>query len=156
MLCSKCGKKLATVHYQENINGIKSEYELCEECANQMQFSELGGFTLDPLWMTPKLFREETGTCPFCGLTLREFSKDAKFGCRECYNAFSHHVPSLLKKIHGHTKHIGKIPKRMGRNLRTKSKIEELKNQMNQAVLDQNFELAAKLRDEIRGLEGKE
>ena len=155
MLCSKCGKHPATVHYQENINGKKAEYDLCEECAQQMQLTDFGGFTLDPLWMTPKLFREETGACPFCGLTLREFSKEAKFGCRECYNAFSHHVPSLLKRIHGHIRHTGKIPKRAGGKLRTKSKIEELKNQMSQAISEENFELAAKLRDEMKGLEGK-
>lgn len=154
MLCSKCGKHPATVHYQENINGKKAEYDLCETCAAQMQFADFGSFTLDPLWMTPKLFREETGACPQCGLTLREFSKRGKFGCMACYNAFSHHVPSLLKRIHGHSKHTGKIPKRAGKTLRTQNKIDELKEKMNRAVLEQNFELAAKLRDEIKGLEG--
>ncbi|MBE7043609.1 MAG: hypothetical protein E7399_09020 [Ruminococcaceae bacterium] len=156
MLCSKCGKHPATIHYQENINGKKAEYDLCEACANQMKLTEFSGFSLDPLWMTPKLFREETDACPFCGLTLREFSKGAKFGCAECYNAFSRHVPSLLKRIHGHTKHTGKIPKRAGKALRTENKIEELKTEMNRAVLEQNFELAAHLRDQIKELEGKQ
>ena len=143
------------MHYQENINGKKAEYDLCEACANKMQLPDFSGFSLDPLWMTPKLFREQETGCPVCGLTLREFSKGGKFGCGACYQAFSRQVPSLLQGIHGHTRHTGKIPKRSGKKLRVKTKLEELKAQMNQAVAEQNFELAAKLRDEIKGLEGE-
>lgn len=153
MLCSKCGKNPATIHYQENINGKKAEYDLCESCASQMQLADFGGFSLDPLWMSPQLFHEEKGRCNRCGLTLTEFSKEGKFGCEECYRTFSRHVPSLLKRIHGYTRHTGKIPVRTGGKMRTRNKIDQLKQQMNRAVSEQNFELAAKLRDDIKGLE---
>lgn len=153
MLCSKCNKNTATVHYQEIINGEKTEYDLCQECANKMKLPVFGTFNLDPLWLTPKLFQETKVSCPRCGLTLREFSEEGKFGCQECYQAFSDQVPSLLKRIHGHSRHIGKIPKRGGGALRIKTQLQSLRNQMNQAVQEQNFEQAAKLRDEIKRLE---
>lgn len=153
MLCSKCGKYPATVHYQETINGKKAEYDLCQACAQNL--TDFSGFTLDPLWMMPKLFREEESRCPLCGLSLQEFSKGGKFGCGQCYRSFSSHLPSLLKRIHGNLKHTGKLPKRAGKVLRNKNKIEELKQKMKLAVEEQNFELAAKLRDEIKETEGK-
>lgn len=156
MLCSKCNKNPATVHYQEIINGKKAEYDLCQECANKMKLFSFHSFDLDPLWLTPNLFRENKLSCPRCGLTLQEFSEEGKFGCLDCYQAFSDQVPSLLKRIHGHTRHTGKIPKRGGGALRIKSQLDELHSKMDQAVQEQNFELAAQLRDEIKRLEGGE
>ena len=156
MLCSNCGKHPATIHYQETINGKKTEYDLCSICAQKMNLADFGGFTLDPLWMTPKLFREKDVRCPLCGLSLQEFSKGGKFGCSQCYRSFSSQLPSLLKRIHGHLKHTGKLPKRGAKAVKTKNKIEELKQQMQQAVSEQNFERAAKLRDKIKGMEGAE
>ena len=31
MLCTKCGKKEATVYYKQNINGKITEYNLCND-----------------------------------------------------------------------------------------------------------------------------
>lgn len=35
MLCENCGKRPATVHYTQIINGLKTEMHLCEVCAKQ-------------------------------------------------------------------------------------------------------------------------
>ena len=156
MLCTKCKKNEATVHYQEIINGKKKEYNLCQDCANQMKLFSFDPFDLDPLWLTPNLFRETSVTCPHCGLSLDRFSKEGKFGCQDCYRAFSDQVPSLLNRIHGHSRHVGKIPKRGGGALRVKTQLESLHSQMDKAVAEQNFEQSAQLRDEIKRLEGGE
>ena len=37
MLCDKCGKREATVHMMQNINGQVSEINLCSECARQAE-----------------------------------------------------------------------------------------------------------------------
>ena len=39
MLCEKCKKNKATVFYEENINGKKRSYSLCEDCAAELQKS---------------------------------------------------------------------------------------------------------------------
>ena len=33
MMCTKCGKKEASVYYKQNINGNVTEMNLCEDCA---------------------------------------------------------------------------------------------------------------------------
>lgn len=33
MLCENCKKREANVKYSENINGVKKEMNLCEECS---------------------------------------------------------------------------------------------------------------------------
>ena len=37
MLCQKCKKNEATVYYKENINGHVTEYNLCPECAAELE-----------------------------------------------------------------------------------------------------------------------
>ena len=36
MLCSKCGKNEAMVYFSKTVNGDKTEYNLCHECADKM------------------------------------------------------------------------------------------------------------------------
>ncbi len=35
MLCPECGKRPATIHYTKIVNGEKSEFHLCEVCAQE-------------------------------------------------------------------------------------------------------------------------
>lgn len=42
MLCDNCGKKEANVHYLRNINGIKKEMNLCEECSEKLGINNIG------------------------------------------------------------------------------------------------------------------
>ena len=74
MLCTKCGKRPASVHVEQRLNGQKMEEYLCEECAEA-----LWGFgTLN----LNKVFSSHFGlgapgpvqTCPGCGLSLAEFN----------------------------------------------------------------------------------
>ena len=44
MLCEKCKKNEAQVHYTENINGKETSMSLCHECASKMQLT--GGLGL--------------------------------------------------------------------------------------------------------------
>ena len=41
MLCDNCGKKEANVHYLRNINGIKKEMNLCEECSEKLGINHM-------------------------------------------------------------------------------------------------------------------
>ena len=73
-------------------------------------------------------------------------------------------MPSI-QRMHGNTHHIGKIP--MGTALQVveqteekeppkeKSEIEQYQEQLQTAIEEQNFELAAELRDKIKALSEK-
>jgi len=176
MICDVCKKKKATVHLTEIVDGKMAEMHICEDCARERSAQMEQQFGLADLLaglsdFGKQIKTEETAKlqCANCGLTYEDFRKFGRLGCSECYNAFRGHLASLLKKIHGSTQHLGKHPsgKVTVPNLAPKKEVraaketkedslQTLKVKLQQAVLAENFEQAATLRDQIRVLEKKE
>jgi protein arginine kinase activator len=74
-------------------------------------------------------------------------------GCSQCYETFKEGLIPLLKKIHGSTQHAGSSPKKKTKKKRKFSgKIQELKEQLDEAIKKEDFEEAARLRDKIKEL----
>ncbi|NLB32773.1 MAG: hypothetical protein GX818_03275 [Tissierellia bacterium] len=61
----------------------------------------------------------------------------------------------VVKSIQGYDKHTGKIPKRAGGTYRVQMDINRLKSDLKNAVEREEYELAAKLRDEIHEMENR-
>ena len=55
----------------------------------------------------------------------------------------------MLRRVHGHTKHIGSVPEKADERAKARHEIEELKRRLAEAISEENFEEAAKLRDQI-------
>ena len=87
--------------------------------------------------------------CPFCNKSFEEIAKDGKMGCAECYTAFYDKLLPSLQRIHGKGTHMGKRP---NSNNDSRNKLEMLKEQLENAVREQNFEAAVKIRDEINSI----
>ena len=49
MLCENCGKREANVRYSENINGLKKEMNLCEECSKRLGVTNHMNFNMPSL-----------------------------------------------------------------------------------------------------------
>ena len=79
-----------------------------------------------------------------------------KIGCSECYNVFSNSLGSTVKRIHGNVEHCGKVPEGKKSAVSDKKKIEALKSKLNEAIEKQEYEMAAKYRDEIREIENNQ
>ena len=94
-----------------------------------------------------------TNACPVCGMTAGEFKKLGRVGCENCYKHFGEYMPGLLRRIHGSTSHVGKVPIRGEAKLASQHRIETLRARLKDAVNREDFELAAKLRDEIKVVE---
>ena len=77
-------------------------------------------------------------------------------GCGECYSVFGNRLERPLKQIHGTCEHVGKIPSRMGGTLKKERQLAGLESELNAAVLKQEFEKAAELRDKIKELKKNE
>ncbi|MFA5537439.1 MAG: UvrB/UvrC motif-containing protein [Bacillota bacterium] len=170
MLCDHCKQNEANVHITKIINNDKTTVHLCEECARQYQ-QEMGNF-LQSNFSFPKflgsLFEQagfipgdgpviqKTLACPKCGTTSREISQYGKLGCVECYDTFSQSLTPIIKGVHGRETHIGKVPHRTGKDIRLKQEIFRLKEQLAALVAGEEFEEAAKVRDQIKALENKE
>lgn len=165
MKCQKCKKNEATTHYTQVINGKKTEYYLCNDCAENSE--ELGYFKmnldnefdnfLSGFFGNSYGFNQDyTGipakSCGCCKMTFEEFLNSGRLGCSECYDTFASRLLNPLKQIHGSYQHTGKVPERMGGELKKTRKIEKLENELKQAVSEQNFEKAAELRDKIKDM----
>ena len=88
-----------------------------------------------------------------CGMTAGEFRRVGRVGCCNCYSYFAEYMPGLIQRIHGNSRHTGKVPVRGEAKLAEKQKIVQLRQALQQAISEEQFERAAELRDEIRRLE---
>ena len=173
MLCEKCNTNPATIHYTKVIGGEKTEYHLCTKCAKEVSdrnaLQEDNEITRLLSWVFggAKMEGVEDSkdpaldvTCPCCGMTYGEFVNSSKFGCHDCYDVFGLLISDKIKKIHGYDKHVGKKPKQFeydrmeieAEEISIEDKINILKKKLKEAVLIEDFEEAARLRDEINAI----
>ncbi|HHT35586.1 MAG: UvrB/UvrC motif-containing protein [Candidatus Wallacebacter cryptica] len=158
MLCDKCQKETASVHVTKIVNGKKTEMHLCQACAQ-----ELGEFNLNidlpnffaSLFDHSKFAQKITQpkACPVCRLTLEDFRQINQFGCSECYTTFRSEIEPLLRRLHGSSSHEGKIPARSYADLSVERQIKLLREKLQQMISVENYEEAARIRDQIRALE---
>ncbi len=160
MLCDVCGKNPATVHLTEIIEGKIIEVHLCEDCAKkkteefQKQFN-ISDF-LSELVDIDSLSEIELPriVCSGCGLRYDEFKKKGRLGCGKCYEDFKDKLLPLLRKIHGSLRHRGKAPKvKVEDEISLEERIKELRRHLERAIKLEEYEEAARIRDEIKELE---
>jgi len=166
MVCDVCHIKEATVHLTEIINNKVSKLHLCEQCAREKSTEMEGHFGLADLLsgladLVPVVDKKEENMpsvnikCPACGFTFGDFRKIGRLGCPKCYDTFKEQLNPLLKKIHGSESHIGKMPAKRTKVRGKAALLEELKVKLENAVKLEEFEQAARLRDQIKALEKK-
>ena len=181
MLCQNCGKNEATMYFRQTINGQTKEMHLCPDCANQLgiqntfaqnfqsAFAEpLGSwFDNDPFFSHPfQSFRgapsphtPQMGSgrrCPTCGMTESELQRTGRVGCADCYKTFEDILTPYIRKLQGATAHVGQAPKTAENPAQpVENPVDSLKAKLSEAVKQENYEEAARLRDEIRRLEGQ-
>ena len=174
MLCQNCGKKEANVRYSENINGVKKELHLCEECSKKLgitdkmdfrmpslEFSNFFGSFLEdfstPDFM-PLLSEIKQIKCDSCGSTFDNIVNTGRYGCPNCYDVFEDRMDPILKKLQGANRHNGRLGKISENNVKfdkkeekkSDNKLEKLQEDLKQAIKEERYEDAAKIRDEIK------
>ena len=166
MLCDNCGKREANVKYSENINGRKKELNLCEECSQKLGITNMdfnmpidfssffGEFMEDfakPDFM-PLLDEIKALKCDQCGYTFDDIVNTGRLGCGNCYEIFGERLDPIIKKIQGANRHVGRIGKIIDNKI--EQKLEKLQEDLKQAIKEERYEDAAKIRDEIKKMEG--
>ncbi|MBQ7499620.1 MAG: UvrB/UvrC motif-containing protein [Clostridia bacterium] len=161
MLCQNCKKKEAAFYYKQNVNGQISEVHLCADCARKYSSGNtvpdifgidlLGGF-----FGSIPVVRKRSKICPVCGSSFDDLVDSGKIGCAECYNTFRDELAGTVERIHGRVKHIGrgaaKAKPAAEADPEGENKEKELRERLAKAIADENYELAAQLRDEIKAL----
>jgi protein arginine kinase activator len=165
MICQDCKKREAQVHLTQIINNEKLSLSLCKECASDRGFHSplenipfplaeiLSGLAKS---MGPGMANEADAalTCPQCNLNFEEFTKQGRFGCGACYQAFRPRLEGIMRKIHGASLHRGQAPTTLalpGPEVnQTVREEERLESELRRAIEQEDFERAVELRDKLR------
>jgi len=168
MYCQECQKRPATVHLTQIINHEQTVQHLCEQCARdkgEFSFDTYPPFSIQNL-LTGLMNLESASQgqvvahqakvqCDNCGLTYAQFGQIGRFGCSRCYSTFGDRILPLLRRIHGSTQHVGKVPVRAGGMVKLRRAVEDLRGRMQKHISREEFEEAAILRDQIKQLEAE-
>jgi len=166
MLCQHCKQNEATTHIRRVVNGAAQEFHLCAACANEAGLAQLAvpefGFHLSDLFsgfLGSSLHGQALPSpvrCALCGSSLDEIIRSSRVGCAHCYETFAGQLQPTLQRIHGALGHTGKTPATDPAETLRRQKEQEvarLRGEIATAVQAEDYEQAAKLRDEIRKLE---
>lgn len=163
MQCQMCDKQ-ATVHLTEIVDGEKLERHLCEECAQSegitinVQIAPAKSMPVNDLLNSLAAAQDEAQdllelNCPQCDLTWAQFRKNGVLGCAHDYAAFADPLRQLIEQAQGGGhEHMGKTPKRLGADAGTQTTLRRLRQDLQEAVTQEDYEGAARLRDEIEKL----
>ncbi len=162
MLCEHCGENDAVITLTQVVHGEQRQLRLCEKCAAERgvetsvgspQHHALSQF-LVAVQKQSALVPLDQSRCSFCSASLRDFRMVGRLGCARCYSAFEPSLRDLLRRVHGHSRHVGKQYEAPEPSQHVAvSRLEELRERLRRAVESEQFELAARLRDQLRVLE---
>ncbi len=156
MICQRCSSP-ATVHLTDTQDGEIVEIHLCEACARKegvplgtkppalgLQGVVQGLIVAHVGELVGEVSRR---VCPDCGLSFLEYRVGGRLGCPRDYEAFGPGILALLRRAHGSSRHVGKRPRRKEV---TASPLLRMRAQLRRAIESEDYELAARLRDQLR------
>ena len=170
MMCDECGERPASIRLTTIVGGERIEKNLCPQCMARLQgamhalnMTAITGLLAGMLAGKKPVKepdKEDQGplpdlTCEGCALTYREFVNRGRVGCARCYEAFREPLMGMLERAHGHTQHIGRVPGGADSQLSARIRIERLQQELVTAVACEEYEHAARLRDEIRSIKAR-
>lgn len=156
MLCDRCHGREAVVHVTQIINGHRTERHLCRECAakENLMNDSMGFFGHD-------LFRSSFDSFFNDGF-MNSLFRPARttiesLSCPECYEAFREKLRPAFQHMQGAHRYSGDAPKPADEKKAPEEspELKELREKLSKLVADENYEEAAKVRDEIHKLEDK-
>ena len=138
---------------------------LCHDCAMELGYGNMfsdfhSDFNslLGSFFSTALPARTGAVRCPVCGSSYNDIARSGNVGCARCYDVFEEELMPTLRKVHGNTRHCGKRPaakpaSEKPADSKPADRRTRLQAELDRAIKEQNFERAAELRDEIKGLE---
>ncbi|MDZ7814617.1 MAG: UvrB/UvrC motif-containing protein [Planctomycetota bacterium] len=164
MKCEKCDKR-ATVHIIDIRGEVMKDRHMCQKCARSEGYimtsedvsfedvlNRLINDSSELVGVGERGSSESLKVCHECGTSLREVSRKGVVGCENDYDSFRKELSVILEKVHGSAVHVGKTPTKDDEMARKQQNIQALEKQLEEAVKAENFELAAKLRDQLAEL----
>ena len=173
--CQLCSKRPATSHLTEldPDTGQRQELHICATCIQRLDLKLENGppsiaeildmksddassakIKIASSLNMPAIVKNDE-RCPHCGLAFSEFGSGKLFGCAHDYAVFGDKVETLLRNYHGTTRHVGRRPGSEPDAPESAATVHRasLDAALRQAVINENYENAAKLRDQLRQLD---
>lgn len=164
MECEACHQRQATVVVTTVIEDEKTVLHLCAVCAKEQGLdAELASHEEVMTSMADDAGSgrprdEDKVRCPSCGMSYTRFKERYRLGCAQCYEVFRDRLTPLLRKVQGADTHTGKRFVRTQKPI-SPAEVEEvrtgawtlelLKRRLQAAIEREEFEEAARLRDQI-------
>lgn len=155
MICRICKDRVASIRLKEIINDVVTEFNLCQTCYDAREqegtgvSDSLAADVVSSFAMIGGKEDAEPAACPACATSKVDLREKGRLGCSECYGAFSVSLEPILSRAHGSTEHRGKVPQRAAMNLDLKNELRRLQEDLREAIVSENYEQAARLRDKI-------
>ena len=148
--CSLC-EEAATVHLSQVVHGNVTKVHLFEGCAQKGGATDPAVFQLaDALTAASPA---PTLTCPKCGFTDIDFRKRGRLGCPSCWETFADALGGLLSKVQHEASHVGRAPAGTLPAGQLRRRLDAARREMEKAIAGEDYESAARLRDEVAELE---
>jgi protein arginine kinase activator len=170
MRCELCQENPASVYVTdltptpETPHGELGEISLrhmCSSCAADLNLphgpvpGQNKAMLFKLLQKTAKASKQPVGPICSCGMTLHELRAQGRLGCQECYQVFRPHLVPLFLRMHQATEHTGRAPGTDVAQVERTVRIEKLRERMDMAIREEEYEDAARLRDELTQLEAE-
>lgn len=156
--CSGCKNPISII-YKEIEKGSISCTHMCESCPNLKK--KLKGEVSSNLEQHPA----KTLCCSTCKTSYESFLLDGFLGCSECYHIFEVSILEKLKteslipkKLQDILETNAEMPLHLGKTPHGEfskvlsSQVSDLNEALNEALVRENYEQAAQLRDQIKQL----
>ncbi len=155
MKCTNCGKNNASFHYEYNINGQRTEMHLCPECAAKLQPER------EFANRTQSLFGDFFNDGFFGESLLNDsFFGNGFFGNSMFLEPMVSFFPAMLMPVRVQRAAVPNAPQTgaetnagVDPELSRQREVNALREQMKAAAEAEDYERAAKLRDELKKLE---
>jgi protein arginine kinase activator len=175
MTCQRCGKRDASIHLIELVDGDRKSLWLCPICAGKDERTDgaadaakgdgtsepvdsesLASFLGQVFGPAEPAAEDAARTCTSCGYSLKQFGATNRLGCPRCYQSFRARLMPMLASFHRHVSHLGKAPRPDTGTANGPGEIARIRVALEKAIAAEDFEEAARLRDRIRQLESRE
>lgn len=159
-MCDNCGIRAASVHIRKKLNNMLEESYLCSECAAKYSNALLSFVSIDKFIsnminsISEKDHEPENSIkCAACGYTLDKLKKTGRVGCAECYNSFAEQLAPVLGMLYQGRKHTVSMDSEPVSAVSAENNTDQivmLRKRLEEAISKEEYELAAKIRDEIK------
>lgn len=174
--CQICGKR-ASIYLTQIVNGQTSDLALCETCAREKGLFDPQSLTFAEKFF-PEVFKQKVDKlvrelinhaeseqqprvehrkrpgdmlteCPTCHFKLEDFRNSGRLGCADCYTVFADEISAEEPPADAVIDAKSDIGAAMESAPVRRSKLEQ---QLQAAIDREDYETAARLRDELKKL----